>query len=112
MTPCILRKEVCTVSAKFEIFDAQLNEDGEPIVIFTGLMKGNFQQKISEVINNNNRTQIKSGTYLTPAASIPENDYTYCGGTLTIGSAKYYISDIIANYDLYGKLNYWTIKTR
>ena len=111
MVPCILRKEVCTTDAKIKIFATDLDENGAPVVIYSGNCKGNFQQKLSQVINSNTRTQVKSGTYLTPAEYIPENDYSYCGGELKIGRAKYVITDIIANYDLYGKLNYWTIKT-
>lgn len=111
MIPCILRKEVCTTDAVIKIFNTDLDENGAPVVVFTGNLKGNFQQKLSQVINNNSRTQVRTGSYLTPAEYIPENDYAYCGGELKIGKSKYVITDIIANYDLYGKLNYWTIKT-
>lgn len=109
--PCILRKEVCTVEAKLKIFGTDLDEDGAPVIMFKGTCKGNFQQVMKQVITGNNRTQNRVGIYLTPAEYIPENDYTYCGGELKIGKSKYIITDIAANYDLYGKLNYWTIHT-
>lgn len=111
MVPCILRKEVCTTEAKIKLFSNELDEDGAPITLFSGTCKGNFQQVIKESLDRNSRTQNKVGIYLTPADYIPENDYSFCGGELKIGKAKYIITDIAANYDLYGKLNYWTIHT-
>lgn len=107
---CLLRPEVCTVEAKIELFDKNLNEDGEPVVIFENVVKGHFQQVIKQVIGGNTRTQEKVGIYLTPANSIPE-DIDFSGGFLTIKNREYLITDVSANYDLQSKLNYWKIET-
>lgn len=108
---CLLRPEVCNVIADIELFNKDLNEDGEPVVIFESTIKGHFQQTIKQVINNDRRTQERVGVYLTPAKSIPEN-LDFSGGTLKINNKEYFITDIVANYDLQSKLNYWTIETQ
>lgn len=106
----LLRPEVCTVVADIELFDKDLDEDGATVTLYQGTIKGHFQQTIKQLINNNERTQAKVGIYLTPAESIPE-EYEYCGGVLRIGTKEYLITDVVANYGINGKLNYWTIKT-
>lgn len=110
--PCIIRDEVCNTIANIQIFSQDLDDDGAPVTIFSGTVKGNFQQNIKEVINGNTRTQEKSGTYLVPADYIPDDDYDYCGGKMTVGTREYFITNISPCYDLYGVLNYWKIITK
>ena len=111
MIPSLVFKNAANTEGVVVIYDKFLNDDGAPVIIWRGTVKGNYQVQNIEQLSGNARTLITQGSYLIPREYIPEQDYAMCGGELTIKGHTYRITDIIPNYDLFGNLNYWRIKT-